>query len=99
MPRLKRQARNQMVLRDVNERIARLADAYRVFREPYDFLCECSVTGCRTTVRATIGEYDLVRSHPSTWIVAPSHDDQEREQIVYRTDRFAVVRVSHYAPR
>jgi hypothetical protein len=94
MPRLKRQALNQTVLRDANERIAQLVDAYRVFHEPYDFLCECSLTGCRKTVRATIGEYDLVRSHPSTWIVAPTHEDQEREEVVYRTDQFAVVRVS-----
>jgi hypothetical protein len=94
MPRLKRQALNQTVLRDANDRIAQLADAYRVFHEAYDFLCECSLTGCRTTVRATVGEYDLVRSHPSTWIVAPTHEDREREEVLYRTDQFAVVRVS-----
>jgi hypothetical protein len=82
-----------MVLRYVNERVARIADGFRVYDEPYDFLCECGVTGCRTPVVATIAEYDRVRAHPSTWLVAPDHVNDEREEVVYRTEHFAVVRL------
>ena len=82
-----------MILRHVNERVSRVAQTFQVFDEPYDFLCECGVTGCRTPVAATIAEYDRVRSHPSTWLVAPGHEDELLEEVVYRTEHFVVVRV------
>ena len=93
MPRLRRQAHNQMVLRHANERVARVAEAFRVVDEPYDFLCECGVKGCRTPVSATIAEYDRVRSHPSTWLVALGHEDDDLEEVLCRTRQFVVVRV------
>jgi hypothetical protein len=82
----------------VNERVARVAETFQVFDEPYDFLCECGVTGCRTPVAATIAEYDRVRSHPSTWLLAPGHENDHLEEVVYRTEHFVVVRVVGYEP-
>jgi hypothetical protein len=99
MPRDKRQADNQAIMRRVNTHVLHAA---RGLHEPdtttWYFFCECAVTGCGSTVQATLNEYGRVRSEASVFLVAPGHEDLDREKVVERTDQFVVVRASAGEP-
>ncbi len=94
MPTAERIGKNEALFREVNERIRELNDAFDAsgVREPTDFVCECSLEGCRDYVQLTLTEYEGVRSSSARFLVAPGHlwtPDNERE--VERHDRYWVV--------
>ncbi len=95
--RLERQARNEGLIRNVNERIERVdkdADARGWVPEGgyFEFHCECGrAGGCRAKVRMTIDEYEVVRLQDDRFAVAPGHEDGAIERVVVTNDRFIVV--------
>src|SRR5215207_1498101 len=98
--RLARQARNEALIREVNERIEQLdkaAEATRIAPEEtlFEFLCECGgddgdIT-CVEHVQMTIEEYEQVRSQDDRFAVYPGHEQEELEWVVARNERFLVV--------
>ena len=61
-----------MDARKANDRIARKAEQLRfVSRVP--MLCECSESGCRTTVMIHLGDYYEIRLTEDSFITAPGH--------------------------
>jgi hypothetical protein len=95
--RLERQARNEGLIRRVNEEIERVdreADARGWAPEEgyFEFHCECGRgNGCDAKVRMTIEEYEVVRAQDDRFAVAPGHEEAELERVVDATDRFVVV--------
>jgi hypothetical protein len=99
--RLERQARNEALIREVNERIEEIdkaAEASNV--DPgetlFEFLCECGVgdrddVGCEEHVRMTIREYETVRAQDDRFVLVPGHEEHVLESVAARTDRFVVV--------
>jgi hypothetical protein len=93
---LERQARNEALFREVNERIAaldrKMAGATGNAEALYDFECECGRHArCDGRVRMTLAEYDTVRAQDDRFAVAPGHETNELEQIVERTERYLIV--------
>ena len=98
--RLQRKARNEALLREVNERIAEVdkaADEANVAPEQtlFEFLCECggddSDIGCEEHVRMTIEEYERVRSQDDRFAVYPGHEKEALEWVARRNERFVIV--------
>ena len=98
--RLARQARNEALIREVNERIEQLdkaAEEANVGSEEsfFEFLCECGGddgdVSCVEHVQMTIEEYEQVRSQDDRFAVYPSHEREELEWVVARNERFVVV--------
>jgi hypothetical protein len=99
--RLERQARNEALQREVNERVASLderadwADA----EQQFEFQCECGQPGCESTVTMTLAEYERVRSERDRFAVVPGHVEEKIERVVERNERFLIVdkrdRVEH----
>jgi hypothetical protein len=98
--RLERRARNEALLREVNERIADVdkaaEDAGLAPEETFfEFLCECGGGGsdpdCEEHVHMTIQEYEQVRSQDDRFAVHPGHESGELEWVVARNERFAIV--------
>jgi hypothetical protein len=95
--RLARQARNEALVREVNERIDSLdREAERSGAadrgSTFGFHCECGQDGgCREMVWMTLSEYEVVRGQDDRFAVAPGHENEELEDVVARTDRFVVV--------
>ncbi len=95
--RLERQARNEALIREVNERIERVdKDAEARGWAPdggfFDFHCECGRgEPCDAKVRMTIGEYEIVRAQDDRFAVLPGHENAEIESVVERSERFVVV--------
>jgi hypothetical protein len=93
-----RAARNQSLLREVNERIEHLAvgqpasmfEEMRLARE-IDLACECMDETCTDRVTMTIGEYEAVRSHSNAFFVKPRHDVAEVEDVVREEPHYVVV--------
>ena len=64
-----------------------------------DVFCECGRLECRDRVQMTATEYALVRSSPTTFVVAPGHEIDDAEQVVATTDRFRIVEKQGEAAR
>jgi hypothetical protein len=87
-----RRALNEALFRRLNEEIERIeidngADA----SQPIDFICECSSATCMKVVSLSRAEYEAVREGPSTFIVAPGHEEPAIEDLVVSYSEFSVV--------
>jgi hypothetical protein len=92
--REERLANNEVLFREINERIADVAAPHTVFGDDhsYEFLCECSNVGCDLRLRLTLSTYEEVREDAAQFVVAPGHELPEIERVISRTDEYQVVR-------
>jgi hypothetical protein len=92
--REERLANNEVLFREINERIADVAAPQSTFRDDhtYEFLCECSNLGCDLRMRLTLSMYEEIRKDPTQFVVALGHELPEIEIVVTRTDAYQVVR-------
>jgi hypothetical protein len=88
--REERLAKNEVIFRDLNERIADIA-AVQDDDHVYEFLCECSNTDCTRRLPLTLAVYEDVRKVATQFVVAPGHDLPEIEDVVSRRDGYQVV--------
>ena len=96
MERVARQARNEALHREVNERLAQMdkrADAsWATDGETFEFLCECGAgDGCDARVRMTLAQYEHLRQQDDRFSVAPGHENLELERVLESAERYAVV--------
>jgi len=105
MQRLERQARNEALLRHVNDRVATLdrrAEGGWAAGEAdrFEFHCECGAPqGCPETLALTLDEYERVRREVDRFVVAPGHETPEIERTVERREGYLVVdKLDRYEP-
>lgn len=92
--RLRRQARNEALIREVNERIDALEKKENGWSKDgrFEFLCECGREEvCHTTVELTLVEYERVRSQDDRFAVHPGHETDVLEHVVERHERWVLV--------
>ena len=89
--REERFSRNEVLFRDVNERIEQVQKGQGLAGH-FDFLCECGDRNCIEQVPMTLVEYEGIRTDPTHFVVVPGHELPEIESIVQVGDRFSVVR-------
>ena len=87
---LERLVRNQVVFREVNDRIRELREKVEL-PGATDFICECSREDCTETVSLPVDEYESVRSSPTLFLIVPGHETLEVERVVDVNDRFMLV--------
>jgi hypothetical protein len=93
-----RLARNEVVFREVNERIEKLTregewlDASAREGESLGVLCECGNADCSTPLTLALSEYERVRSDPRHFLVAPGHVIPDIEEVVATGSGYDVVR-------
>jgi hypothetical protein len=82
-------AKNEVLFREVNERIdevhQRGATTFRV-------VCECGDASCKEMLEVTSDEYRNVRAQPTHFIVIPGHEILDVEAVIESTANFNVVR-------
>ena len=83
-------ARNRLVLREVNDRIAKLVGDWNETGVSL-FICECSDHSCAEALEITAAEYERIRADEANFVVFPSHEQAESERVVERRRRFLVV--------
>ena len=85
-----RDARNQALFREVNEKIQQLPEGLGA--DEHDrLICECANTDCMKPIELTRAEYERVRGDASRFIVALNHQNPQTESVVEQNERFAVV--------
>jgi hypothetical protein len=93
--RFDRQARNESLMRTVNEQIAALDKHSAEWATPghqFQFQCECGKTsGCDGRLQMTLPEYEVVRRQRDRFAVLPGHETAEIEHVVEETDRYVIV--------
>ena len=90
MPSATRVAKNESLFREVNERIAEIAERFDV-EQRQNFVCECSRVGCSAMIALTLAEYGFVREDDVRFAVAPAHIDPEHETLVLRREHYWVI--------
>jgi hypothetical protein len=88
--RQQRVGKNEVLFRDVNERIKEINRGMG-FDEGTDFICECGNAKCATPITLKLREYEEVRAYPTRFAIHPGHEVVDVERVVEENDRFAVV--------
>jgi hypothetical protein len=83
-------AAHQMLRREVNERIRKLANGNTV-GDQIDVFCECGRDECAERLSVSMSEYERVRRFSTHFIVLEGHDVLESERVVDECGGFMVV--------
>ena len=92
--REERLAGNEALFREVNERVAEVAEAFvevEATADPVKFNCECGSATCTEQIAMTLVEYEGVRALPTHFAVSPGHELPEVERVVERYPNYVVV--------
>jgi hypothetical protein len=90
--REQRAAQNQLLFREVNERIASLAErALLPEIVPIQVTCECVDMSCTTGVQIPLHEFAEIHRTTNRFLVVPGHELPDVEDVVERRDRFLIV--------
>jgi hypothetical protein len=90
-PDAEKDVRNQVLFREVNERVREVADIFGLADDHAQFLCECGDLSCSETLTLTFEEYDSGRSPRALFLLAPGHQDPNVERVVFGHAHFLVV--------
>jgi hypothetical protein len=88
---------NEVVLREVNERIAEKSSDLEArglsgSGETSEYLCSCGRPDCDQSIELTLEEFAAAHARDDQFIVAPGHYLAEIEEVVADHERYAVVR-------
>jgi hypothetical protein len=91
--REERSARNEILFREINERVRELHAASNQTTPVDDWFCECANDRCVERLTMSAEEYEAIRRNPKCFLVAPSleHFWPELERVKRRDDRYWVV--------
>jgi hypothetical protein len=85
---------NEALFREVNERVAEVAEQFVADDSPdsrYDFNCECGERACAEQIGLTAAEYEAVRAEATHFVVVPGHEVPSIERVVERNPTYLVV--------
>jgi hypothetical protein len=87
----RRIGQNEVVFREVNERLRELGEGFSLVSELAEFVCECANTSCTERIRMPLSEYEEIRSDGKRFLVLKGHEVPEYEKVVRETEGYAVV--------
>jgi len=90
-------AQNEIVLREVNERIAEKTSdlesrGLAVRDETSEYLCSCGRLDCDALLHLTLEEFEQAHERDDQFIVAPGHHVPTIENVVSEHAAYSVVR-------
>ena len=88
MSREERIVKNEVLFREVNERID---EVHEPPDASFEIVCECGNAACKMMIAVKPREYQQVRSEPTWFLVVPGHEAPDVETVVDATSRFNVV--------
>jgi hypothetical protein len=87
----RRIGQNEVLFREVNERLKELGEGFSMVAEQAQFVCECGSSSCTEQIRMTLSEYEAVRTDPKRFFVIPGHEILEYEKVVEEREGYNVV--------
>jgi len=88
--REQRLTKNEVLFREVNERIEQAAQDAS-FEGPMVFVCECGNAECAEAIEVTLDEYEEARSQATRFLIVPGHEIDDFTRVLAQNERFAVV--------
>lgn len=82
-------AKTESRFREVNERIAETA--VRTGAKEAELVCECADPECGQRIAAPLTDYEETRANGSHFLVAPGHEQEERECVLKTSPGFRVI--------
>jgi hypothetical protein len=87
----KRFGKNEVLFREVNERLRELGEGFSLVTEEAEFVCECGAGSCLERVHMSLARYEEIRSDPKRFFVVKGHEQPEFEKIVAEAEEFLIV--------
>jgi hypothetical protein len=94
MLRGERLIKNQLLIRDLNERIENIATQLGQAPGAPDQLsvfCECARRSCLEQIQVSHSEYEALRLDPHAFVVAPGHQIPSIEKAIKHSDEHLIV--------
>lgn len=82
---------NEVVFREVNERLRELGESFSLTSELSEFVCECANTSCTERVQMALSDYEHVRSDPKWFLIVSGHEEADYERVIEEKDGYTVV--------
>jgi|SRR5207302_8062991 len=86
-----RAAQNQMMFRQVNDRIKELSETVGGSRPELDFSCECADGTCAEKIRMSFQQFVAIESDENQFIVLRGHEVPEVEDVIGEREGFLIV--------
>jgi hypothetical protein len=81
---------NEILFREVNERIDELAERTATVAVR-DYVCECGRPRCAEKITLTDAQYEAVRTDGQRFVTLPDHETAELERVVERHEVYQIV--------
>ena len=88
--RERRIGENEVLFREVNERIEELNDSFGP-AEALLILCECGDASCLERLEVSTARYEAVRADPRRFFAAPGHEEPDVERVVEEHEGYNVL--------
>lgn len=80
--RQKRIGLNEVLFRDVNERLKEVGESFSLVSETAEFVCECGDLNCAEPITMTLADYDHVRRDSTRFVIKQGHELTDVERVV-----------------
>ena len=87
----KRVGRNEVLFREVNERLRELGEGFSLVLEQADFVCECANSSCTEQIHMSLRAYEQIRSDAKRFFVRHGHEEPDYEKVVEDRDAYLIV--------
>lgn len=87
----RRVGQNEVLFREVNERLRELGEGFSFVSEQADFVCECGDGSCTEQIQMSLAAYEEVRADPKRFFVIRGHGESDYEYVVSETERYLIV--------
>ena len=88
----KRVIENEVLFRDVNERLKGVSEGFGDVLPEFDIICECGDPACTDRISMTLSEYEQLRAKGTHFAVRRGHESLDIETIVENHGGYLVVR-------
>lgn len=89
--RQRRMGENEVIFREVNERVRETNETFSIGTGQAEFVCECGLASCVDRVRMDLADYEAVRAEPTFFLIVPGHEQPDIETVVRVEKNYAVV--------
>jgi hypothetical protein len=88
----KRVVENEILFRDVNERLKGVSEGFGDVLPEFEIVCECGEAVCTERISLTLDEYEGLRADGKQFAVRPGHESLDIETVVADHGGYLVVR-------
>jgi hypothetical protein len=87
----KRIGQNEVLFREVNERLRELGEGFSLVAERAEFVCECGNGSCLERIHMPLAAYEEIRTNPKRFFVIKGHELPEYEKVVEERADYLIV--------